>query len=125
MPKLVSLLCYFIFVSLLSSFAQHPKMKFDSLMVDVGTIRMGHTIKGEFQFTNTGDAPLIIENVSSPSSDCAAEFSKEPVMPGKKAVIHFAISPSGNARKIRRSLVVISNTEPENTILKITGYATN
>lgn len=48
MPKLVSLLCYFIFVSILSSSAQQPKIRFDSLAIDFGQSRLASLSKGNF-----------------------------------------------------------------------------
>jgi len=53
---------------------------------DFGTIK--ESAEGAdytFEFTNTGKEPLIIQ-AATPSCSCTApSFSKEPVLPGKKA----------------------------------------
>jgi hypothetical protein len=102
-----------------------PKIVFKA--VD-NTIDYGKIYKGEdegvrvFEFTNTGDAPLIITNVQSTCGCTVPSKPKEPIMPGKSDKIevkyNMALGP------IRKSITVESNAvnyEGGKVHLKIKG----
>ena len=61
-----------------------PKIEFKE-----ETINYGEVVKGVddgvrvFEFTNTGDAPLIITNVKSSCGCTVPSKPKEPILPGK------------------------------------------
>jgi len=87
-----------------ASYAQTgPQIEFKTETIDYGTV-----VKGEdsgvrtFEFTNTGDEPLVITNVRS-SCGCTIPSKPEaPVMPGKsdKIEVKYNISPGTIARTI-------------------------
>jgi hypothetical protein len=102
-----------------------PKIEFKAPdnTIDYGTITKG-TDNGIrfFEFTNTGDAPLIIKNVQSTCGCTIPSFSKEPVLPGKTGKIE--VKYNMNPGPIRKSIMVESNavnTEGGFTSLKIKG----
>lgn len=51
--------------------------------VDVGTIPQGTPKVINFEFKNTGDKSIIITNVKPACGCTAADYSKEPIAPGK------------------------------------------
>lgn len=116
----------FIALFTVSIYAQKgPKIVFKA--VD-NTIDYGKIYKGEddgvrvFEFTNTGDAPLIITNVQSTCGCTVPSKPKEPIMPGKSDKIevkyNMALGP------IRKSITVESNAinyEGGKVHLKIKG----
>ncbi|MDR1761662.1 MAG: DUF1573 domain-containing protein, partial [Bacteroidales bacterium] len=54
---------------------------------DLGSIPQGVPVTVSFEFTNTGNAPLIISNVT-PACNCTdAKWTKTPVMPNQKGSI--------------------------------------
>src|SRR5688500_6358953 len=53
----------------------------DSL-VDIGTIKRGEQKSITFRFKNTGDKPLIVQNVLAGCGCTVPERTEEPVMPG-------------------------------------------
>ncbi len=92
-----------------ASYAQTgPQIEFKTETIDYGTV-----VKGEdsgvrtFEFTNTGDEPLVITNVRS-SCGCTIPSKPEaPVMPGKsdKIEVKYNMSPG----TISRTITVESN----------------
>jgi len=123
MPKLFLLLLMLAVVFEVK--AQKPAIRFDSLTISCDTIRSNKTSSGDFNFTNTGQAPLVIENVQSASGDCTAMFSQEPIMPGKKGKITYYTHPTGSSRKVIRYLTVKTNASEKMITLKIIGYLLN
>ncbi len=60
-----------------------------------------------FEFTNTGDAPLIITNVQSTCGCTVPSKPKEPIMPGKTGQIE--VKYNMNPGPIRKTITVESN----------------
>ncbi len=54
---------------------------------DFGKIPQGKPVTHVFMFTNTGKAPLILENVQASCGCTTPEWSKDPVAPGKTSQI--------------------------------------
>lgn len=74
-----------VFLISLTSFAQEgAKIEFKTETINYGTV-----VKGEdsgiryFEFTNTGDAPLLITNVRSSCGCTVPSYPKTPIAPGK------------------------------------------
>jgi len=74
-----------VFLISLTSFAQGgAKIEFKTETINYGTV-----VKGEdsgiryFEFTNTGDAPLLITNVRSSCGCTVPSYPKTPIAPGK------------------------------------------
>ena len=93
------------------SFAQNgPKIDFKAKdnTIDYGTVtKKGDNGIRSFEFTNTGDAPLIISNVLSTCGCTVPTKPTEPIMPGKtgKIVVKYSMIPG----PIRKTLTVESN----------------
>src|SRR5687767_14798414 len=59
-----------------------PVISFKTTEHDFGTINEGQVVEHTFALTNTGEAPLIIQN-AQPSCGCTVpNWSKEPIPPG-------------------------------------------
>lgn len=103
-----------VFTMLLVSavtFAQSgPKIEFAA---ENNTIDYGTVIKGNddglrsFEFTNTGDAPLIISNVRSTCGCTVPSKPEAPIMPGKKGKIDVKYNMS--IGRISRTITVETN----------------
>jgi len=75
-----------------------------------------------FEFTNTGDAPLIIENVQSSCGCTVPSKPTEPIMPGMTGKIE--VKYNMNPGSIRKTITVDTNAvnaEEGKVILKIKG----
>lgn len=64
-----------------------PQIHFDTLVHDFGAIPYGGNGSCSFRFTNTGDAPLIIETFQSSCGCLVPYWEKEPLMPGKSGSV--------------------------------------
>ena len=62
-------------------------MKFETDVVDYGTIKQNSDRVRHFAFTNTGSEPLIIKNAQGSCGCTVPTYPKEPIMPGQKASI--------------------------------------
>ena len=54
---------------------------------DFGEIPQGKPVSVEFNFTNTGDEPLLIADVKTSCGCTASDYTKEPVAAGKSSKI--------------------------------------
>jgi hypothetical protein len=88
---------------------------------DFGNVEEGVQATYEFEFTNTGKAPLIISNVSA-SCGCTTPFwTKDPVLPGKKGKVTASYNSAGRPGIFNKSITVTSNAEPATRVLTIKG----
>jgi hypothetical protein len=120
MKKLITIL--FIGLVSLSINAQDKgaKIEFKSDTIDYGTIEKGSNGVRVFEFTNTGDAPLIISNVTS---SCGCTIPKKPdgpILPGKTGQIEVKYD-TNRVNPIRKTITVISNADTPTVALKIKG----
>lgn len=83
MKKLALLIGVGLFA--LSVQAQDAKagIQFEKDTIDYGTIAKGSEGTRVFKFTNTGDAPLVINSVQSSCGCTVPKKPTEPVLPGK------------------------------------------
>ncbi|HLV91646.1 MAG TPA: DUF1573 domain-containing protein [Aequorivita sp.] len=112
-------------VALISFTAQaQAEITFKSETIDYGTISKGSDGLRVFEFTNTGDAPLIITNVRS---SCGCTIPKKPdgpVAPGESSTIEVKYD-TNRVGPIRRSITVMSNASEPMIALKIKGEVKN
>ena len=96
------------------------KIEFKSDTIDYGTIEKGSNGVRVFEFTNTGDAPLIISKVSSSCGCTIPKKPKDPILPGKTGEIEVKYD-TNRVNPIRKTITVISNAETPTVALKIKG----
>lgn len=93
-----------------------PRIQFDSLSYEFGTVRAGTKVRHDFVFTNTGDATLKITGVQ-PGCHCTTvgEWTHE-VEPGKTGVIPIQFDSTGFGGQIYRSPSVTCNDKRQPTV---------
>ena len=96
------------------------KIEFKSETVDYGEIAKGSDGVRVFEFTNTGEAPLIISKVSSSCGCTIPKKPEEPIMPGKTGEIQVKYD-TNRVGPIRKAITVISNADTPTKVLKIKG----
>ena len=106
----------------LISFATHAqaKIKFDTETIDYGIIEKGSDGVRSFEFTNVGDAPLLITDVKSSCGCTVPEKPKGPVAPGARSAIKVKYD-TNRVGKIRKTVTVYSNATEPIKALKING----
>jgi hypothetical protein len=91
-----------------TTFAQKIEFKAKENTIDYGTVTQG-TDDGVrvFEFTNTGDKPLIIKHVQSTCGCTVPSKPTEPIMPGKtgKIEVKYNMAPG----RIAKSITVETN----------------
>ncbi|PIB29744.1 hypothetical protein BFP78_15310 [Gaetbulibacter sp. 5U11] len=120
MKKLFTIL--FIGLISLSMNAQDKvaKIEFKDTTINYGTINKGDNGVRTFEFTNTGDAPLIITKVSSSCGCTVPKKPEEPIMPGQTGEIEVKYDTQ-RVMPIRKTITVLSNAETPTVSLKIKG----
>lgn len=96
------------------------KIEFKETTIDYGTIEKGANGVRVFEFTNTGDAPLIISKVSSSCGCTIPKKPEEPIMPGKTGEIEVKYD-TNRVNPIRKTITVMSNADTPTVALKIKG----
>lgn len=117
MKQLITIL----FIGLISfGINAQAKIEFKEDTIDYGTIEKGADGVRTFEFTNTGDAPLIISDVKSTCGCTVPSKPKEPIMPGKTGEIKVKYD-TNRVNPIRKTITVMSNAETPTVALKIKG----
>ena len=88
--------------------------------IDYGTIEKGSDGVRIFEFTNNGDAPLVISKVSSSCGCTIPKKPEEPILPGQTGEIQVKYDTK-RVGPIRKAITVISNADTPTVILKIKG----
>ncbi|MBO4655962.1 MAG: DUF1573 domain-containing protein [Bacteroidales bacterium] len=99
---------------------KEPEITFESLVHDYGQIYQNDNGECEFQFKNTGKADLILTNCRSSCGCTVPEWPREPIAPGKKAVIKVKYN-TGRLGIINKSITVESNATNNRVVLNIKG----
>lgn len=117
MKQLITILC----IGLLSfAVDAQAKIEFKTDVIDYGTIEKGANGVREFEFTNTGNEPLIISKVSSSCGCTIPKKPEDPILPGKTGVIEVKYD-TNRVNPIRKTITVISNADTPTVALKIKG----
>lgn len=85
-----------------------PRITFDTTVYDYGTIDYGGDGRCSFRFTNTGDAPLIIQSFNSSCGCLVPDWSRDPVMPGASGTVRLKYDTSRSGL-ISKSATLRSN----------------
>jgi len=96
------------------------KIEFKSETIDYGVIEKGSDGVRVFEFTNTGNAPLIISDVKSSCGCTIPKKPEAPIMPGKTGEIQVKYD-TNRVNPIRKAITVMSNADTPTIVLKITG----
>lgn len=101
--------------------AQGPAISMNKEVHDYGKIKKGADGVVEFTITNTGNAPLIISNAKGSCSCTVPSYPKEPIAPGKSAVMKVKYNTS-RVGAINKSVTITSNATNEPTkVIRIKG----
>lgn len=95
--------------------------KFEKTEHDFGTVVEGNIASYEFEFTNTGNQPIIISNVRASCGCTTPYWTKEPVLPGQKGKIKAAYNSKGRPGAFNKSITITSNASQPSARLSIKG----
>lgn len=101
--------------------AQKAVITFDKKTHDFGTIQEdGGNVSYVFEFTNTGDAPLLIQRVSASCGCTTPQWTQTPIEPGKKGSVTAMFNPRGRSGVQTKDVYVYSNASNEMEKLSFT-----
>ncbi|MDR3227516.1 MAG: DUF1573 domain-containing protein [Prevotellaceae bacterium] len=103
--------------------AQTGRIVFDNSAHNFGNNipEKGGDVTHRFIFTNTGDAPVTIQNVTASCGCTTPAWTKEPVAPGQQGFVDATYRPNGRPGNFSKNLTVTSNGEPKMLSLSISG----
>lgn len=96
------------------------KITFKSDTVDYGEVAKGADGVRVFEFTNTGDAPLIVTDVKSSCGCTVPKKPDGPIAPGASSTIQVKYD-TNRVGPIRKTVTVYSNADEPIKALKIKG----
>ena len=98
-----------------------PEAKFAKTSHDFGKINENDgKVTTVFEVTNTGDEPLIMNQVQTSCGCTARDFTKSPIAPGAKGNVTVTYNPAGRPGSFKKTITVSSNTKKK-TVLSIKG----
>ena len=97
-----------------------PVITFEKLIHNYGDLAYGSNGICEFEFTNTGKSPLILQRPRSSCGCTVPDWPREPIMPGKSAKIKVTYDTK-KIGVINKSVTIISNARNKAVILKVKG----
>lgn len=126
MRKNILLTMLFMLVSLCMSAQNQAAIKFDKLSYDFGSFSEKSPVqKCVFTFTNTGNAPLVINQAMASCGCTVPSYTKSPIAPGKKGKIEVTYNGKGKfPGHFKKTITVKTNGVPEMTRLYVEGIMT-
>ena len=112
--------CSVLFVCFLgTAFAQEPavfeeptngpKIVFSEERHEFGDIIQGDVIEHVFEFTNSGNAPLVLQDVKTTCGCTVPEWPRTPLAPGATAELKVKFNSAGKIGIQNKVITVVSN----------------
>lgn len=103
--------------------AQQGEFQFDKTEHDFGQFNEGDgPVTTIFTFTNSGTAPILLNNVQASCGCTTPQWPREPIEPGKTGEIAVTFNPSGRPGRFQKSITIQSNATTNPYRLYIRGY---
>jgi hypothetical protein len=99
-----------------------PAIAFTDTLVELGIVSEGTQVDVVFSFQNTGDAALILSDVST-SCGCtlAEQWPREPIQPGGNGEVAVRFDSRGRVGANRKEVFVVTNAVPSTTTLVLSA----
>lgn len=106
----------------LNSMAQEgqAQITFKTETIDYGTVDKASNGVRVFEFTNTGNSPLVITDVKSSCGCTIPKKPEKPIQPGESGVIEVKYD-TNRVAPFRKTITVTSNADRPTVALKIKG----
>ncbi|QLH44419.1 MAG: DUF1573 domain-containing protein [Bacteroidota bacterium] len=88
------------------------QISFTDTLHQFGRIQEGEIVNYEFEFTNTGEADLLINDTKTSCGCTTPEYPRQPIRAGEKEVIRVIFNSTGKRGYNEKSIVVFSNAQP-------------
>ncbi|MBS1683067.1 MAG: DUF1573 domain-containing protein [Bacteroidetes bacterium] len=101
-----------------------PVIEFDNNNHDFGTVPEGPKVSHTYQVKNTGQAPLIIQDVKPTCGCTTPDWTKTPIAVGESGFIKAVFDTKGRTGVQNKTISVVANTWPKTTTLKFKAMVT-
>jgi hypothetical protein len=96
-----------------------PRMEFTKTEHDFGKVIQGERVTFAFKFRNTGDADLVIANISTTCGCTATDYPRTPIRPGEENTVKVTFDSAGKEGFQNKSITIAANTQPSTTVLYV------
>ena len=101
---------------------EFPQYKYEEKEYDFGVVNEnGGLLIHDFSIKNTGNVPLIIEDIQTECGCTRTEFTSQPIPPGSVGYIKAIYNPAGRPGSFRKAITVITNTQNKNSQIFVKG----
>jgi len=104
-----------------SNVEETTTIEFENNLYDFGSITQGEKVTHTFNFTNTGDADLVIVSAKGSCGCTVPEWPKEPIAAGQSGVIKVVFNSEGKKGKQHKRVSIVANTEPATSAVTLKG----
>lgn len=94
---------------------------FPAMEYNFGTIPEGQVVEHVFNFTNNGQSPLVISNITASCGCTSPDWTKTPVNPGDKGFVKVVFNSAAKSGAQSPTVTIQANTEPTVTRLSLKG----
>src|SRR6218665_246025 len=91
-------------------------IKWNSESIDVGNIPQGKPKVIRFEFTNTTSKPIVIQNVAPACGCTTADYTKTPILPGKKGFVEASYNAANAGAFVKTVNVTTSDSKTPKTL---------
>ncbi len=100
-----------------------PKIQFekDAQGLDFGDLTEGQAVEHTFKFKNTGEFPLIINNVVASCGCTIPQWPRDPIGPNESNAIKVRFNTKGKRGPQHKTVTVYANTDPAYSEIKFTA----
>ncbi|MBP8849063.1 MAG: DUF1573 domain-containing protein [Breznakibacter sp.] len=125
MKKIILTKLLFLFTVALFAQQMKPTIAFTEMVYDYKDIpEAGGKVEHIFNFTNTGNQPLVIHNVQASCGCTTPDWTKTPIQPGAKGFVKATYDPTNRPGQFNKTITVMSNAEQPSMVLRIIGNVT-
>jgi Protein of unknown function (DUF1573) len=97
------------------------EFKFKEETHDYGEVPEGPLAEYDFEFKNVGKKPILITEAHGSCGCTVPSWPHDPILPGKKGVIHVAYTTQGRQGMIMKDVTINSNAKQSPMVLHIRG----
>lgn len=105
-----------------STTAKVATIHFNKEKIDFGTIKEDAIYETSFEFTNTGNADLVILNADASCGCTLPTIPQEPIKPGGKAKIDVKYTAANKVGPQKPIITIFTNGNPASVKLQLEGW---
>lgn len=116
-----NMLCFQVFAQRSVDTLSYAQITFEQSNHNFGDIIQGQKVEYEFKFKNTGNAPLILQNVLTTCGCTVPAWPKEPVNPSAEGIIQVVFDSTSKLGRQNKLITIRSNSKDGDVRLSVTA----